>query len=332
MISRSTAVQLVKALVSAGLLFFVASHIDWPQLLELLRTARPGWLGAAVLLMGAERVVAVIKWDILLVAKGTKVPFWPLMRITLMGNFAGLFLPSSLSIDVVRGYELYRHTARGALSASSVLVDRILGLFSLLMICLVGMLFHGSWTASPAPRIFLIAATVAAAAPVFVLQLESVPRWVERRWPAASRHPLANKALAAHRAFLDYKRYPRALAACFIGSVLLQIVRVLTVYALALTFSVDAPLLLIFVIVPVSMLLVMIPITIGGLGVREASFVALFAAAGMSKTDAFAVSFANSVLANLVSMLGGLAYLFHRSAAVPAPPTSPAERDSDPTP
>lgn len=321
MVSRATTVQIVKALVSLGLLVLLAFHIDWRQFLDLLGTARLAWLAAATLLMALERVVAVLKWDVLLVAKGTKVPFWPLMRITLIGNFWGLLLPSSLSIDVVRGYELYRHTSRGALSASSVLVDRILGLFSLLLLCLVGMLFHPSWVGSPALRIFLLGVTCAAVAFVVVLQLETIPRWVERRWPAAAGHSFARKLLAAHRALLEYKRYPRALAGCFLGSILLQIVRVLTVYALALTFAVDVPLLYIFILVPVSMFLVMIPITIfSGLGIREVSFVALFAAAGLSKTDAFAISFTNSVLVNLVSMLGGLAYLFHRSAGLPPAP------------
>ena len=73
-----------------------------------------------------------------------------------------------------------------------------------------------------------------------------------------------------------------------------------------------APALAYFIIVPLIMLLIMLPISVNGIGVREGSFVAFFRLMGVPPAESFAISFGVSVLTTLITALGGIFYMADR--------------------
>jgi len=86
--------------------------------------------------------------------------------------------------------------------------------------------------------------------------------------------------------------------------------------------------------IPLIMVLIMLPVSFNGIGIREGSFVAFFAMVGVSSADAFVVSFTVSLLMTLTTAFGGLIYLFDKGATPPANAKimtgKPAETKSDP--
>jgi len=109
---------------------------------------------------------------------------------------------------------------------------------------------------------------------------------------------------------LEYQKYPGLLALAFVLSLAVQMVRVLVFYVVALGFNLHAPLLYYVVFIPLIMVLIMLPVSINGIGVREVSFVGFFSLAGMPESGAFAISFAVSVLTTLTTAVGGIIYMF----------------------
>ncbi|MBI2438009.1 MAG: flippase-like domain-containing protein [Lentisphaerae bacterium] len=335
--------QLLKFGVSLLLLFFTLRLIDWRGSLELSGRANPALLGAAVGLLLAERILSVVKWLLLLRVKGASTTFGRLLVINFIGGFWGLVLPSSVSADIVRGYYLSKNTANVAVAVTSLVVDRLLGALSLIFLgCLSAWMVGDTFGLAHARA--LAAGVVAACALATALLFHNgFIRWVDERIIrraaagkiSAAAQPARLQRYAQHcgqavatlqrcgrarellAAFFAYRQYPRTLFASFLLTLFVQMLRVLVFYAVALSFGVQVRVTYYFIFVPLIMLLIILPISINGIGVREGSFVAFFKLLGVPSAEAFIVSFAVSVLTTLITALGGIFYMFDKSAAKP---------------
>jgi uncharacterized protein (TIRG00374 family) len=217
------------------------------------------------------------KWQILLTVKGVVVSVWNLLVITLIGKFWGTFLPSSIGVDIVRGYYLYRERANGTVVASSLIFDKVMGLWSLLLLATIGLLVYGIVIGGVNIGHVFVGLMVLAAGSVYLLQTDRVRGWIENGLPRVFGRRVADIVIRVYHAFLAYRGFPSVIAWSFVLSIILQLIRVLGVYAMARALDVEIPLAYYLVLVPVSMILIMLPLSVGGLGLREGVFVGLFA-------------------------------------------------------
>ena len=81
-----------------------------------------------------------------------------------------------------------------------------------------------------------------------------------------------------------------------------------------MAFGVSVPIIYFFLFIPVIMLVLIFPISIGGLGVREGTFIAFFSLVGMSVNDAVIITFTSTFIDTLNTLFGGVAYLFFNSS------------------
>jgi uncharacterized protein (TIRG00374 family) len=214
---------------------------------------------------------------------------------------------------VARGYYLSRKISNTLISAATVVVDRVMGLFSLLFMCIISLmigddLFDHSVTLY---ALLLLLLTCAAA---FFIFYKHMPDILEERISFLPNTTVGRNVLKMHRTFHEFSRDPLLMTQSFVYSIILQIIRVITIYVTALAFSVDVELGKVFLIVPVSVLIIMIPISVGGLGVREGALVALFSLVSVSINDSFAISSVNSIMVTFIALMGGffvLAYNTH---------------------
>lgn len=310
--------HLLRVACSAVLFYVALRQVDWGSVHTVFRGVDPAWLVLHLLVLGFERFFYSYKWRVLLAVKGIAMPIWSLLVITLIGKFWGTFLPSSIGVDVVRGYYLYRERANGAVIASSLLFDKAMGLWSLLLLGTIGLLGYGT-TINEVNVGYVFAGVLGAvAAAVYLIQTRWFGERMDNDLPRLLGRRLAGIFVRVYRAFLAYRDYPSVIVYSFVLSVALQLIRILSVYTMARALDIEIPLVYYLVLVPLSMILIMLPLSVGGLGLREGVFVGLFALAGMSKVDAFALGFGTSLTDILVSLLGGVLYLFHRSGTRPA--------------
>jgi uncharacterized protein (TIRG00374 family) len=225
-----------------------------------------------------------------------------------IGTFWGVFLPSSLSTDVVRGYYLSQKTENVEMSAASVVVDRMMGLFSLLFCCLVSVVVYSSTFSQEVTR-FVLVLTCGCALAASCALLQGGPDFLERRIPFFTRYAIGKNLIGMQRSFLSYRKYPLVMLISFFNSLILQVIRAITMYYTALAFQVDVELVTFFIIVPITVIVIMIPVSIGGLGVREGSFVSLFGLVGLGLNESFAIAGTNSVMVTIVGLMGGVFYL-----------------------
>ncbi|MDH3349438.1 MAG: flippase-like domain-containing protein, partial [Desulfobulbaceae bacterium] len=291
----STTRYIIKLGVSFSIIGFIISKVDWHTMGKIIQRADSQLLATAFFLLFIERLWAVVKWRALLVAMNNQVSFFRLFCIYTIGTFWGLFLPSSLSTDVIRGYYLSKKTSNSAMSAASVVMDRMMGLFSLLFLCLVSLAFY-SVSFDRSITVYILGFTACSIVAGILMHQETIPDILEQRISFFSKNPLGVKLIAMHRAFLKFKQYPLIMMGSFINSLILQIIRVVTIYVTAKAFNIDAHLISFFLVVPVTIIVIMVPISIGGLGVREGSFTALFSLVNIPFNEAVAISATNSIM------------------------------------
>jgi uncharacterized membrane protein YbhN (UPF0104 family) len=101
----------------------------------------------------------------------------------------------------------------------------------------------------------------------------------------------------------------RTLAACFTLSALSQLLGLVGAWLVGESLGLHLSMISYFACVPVVWLATSIPVSIAGLGVREASFVLLFGSLGVTREHAAAIGVLNSAMALLTGLAGGLAML-----------------------
>ena len=310
--------QLLKFGVSLLLLFLTLRLIDWRGSLELIGHANLGLMAVAVGLLLAERILSVSKWLLLLRAKGSPITFWRLLVINYIGGFWGLVLPSSVSADIVRGYYLSKSTANVSLAVTSMVIDRLIGALSLVFLGCVSVWMVGDTFGLVHAR--LIAASIAGVCALGIALLfhNDFIHWVDRR---IIQRMTGMKIIRQVRRWivscLQYRQYPQTLCMSFLLTIFVQMLRILVFYAVAVSFGVHVSVTYYFIFVPLMMLLIILPVSINGIGVREGSFVAFFTLVGVPSSQAFIISFVVSVLTTLMTAIGGIVYMFDKSAIKP---------------
>ena len=128
---------LLKIAVAAILILYMvkAGHLDPKDIWELMTPAN---VAMALALVGLSSLMAAWRWTILLQARGFPVTLRSCFSLFLIGIFFNHALPGSVGGDVVRGYYLVAdHPERRLDSVLSIIIDRILGLYSFFMLTLV---------------------------------------------------------------------------------------------------------------------------------------------------------------------------------------------------
>jgi uncharacterized protein (TIRG00374 family) len=315
---------LIKIVISLGLLAYTMHLVDWRNGLALVPRANIALMILAVVFLTLERVVSVVKWLLLLRVKEPSISFWRLFIINYVGGFWGLILPSSVSADIVRGYYLSRTAAGLAVTVTSMLVDRIMAGLALVSLAGVGAWLAGDKFGFVHHRAVIAVGVVVCALAVCWLFRPASLRWIDRRIVQHITRWNLNKHIRGWVvSCLEYRSHPGLLVLSFLLSVLVQVIRVLIFYTVAVGFNVHAPALYYFMFIPLIMVLIMLPISFNGIGIREGAFVAFFAMVGVGSADAFVVSFSVSLLTTLTTAVGGIIYLFDKGSSAPAAAASP---------
>ena len=307
---RSLAISAVKATVSIGLLALLFSRVDVSRLWEVARRASLAWLVAALLLYLAMVLSSAVRWGVLLRAQHVRLPFSFLTQSFLVATFFNNFLPSNIGGDVVRISDTAPAAGSKTLATTVVLIDRGLGLLGLALMAATGASLMQRMAVGPiGPAVlwtgFAIGAMIAAPAllmPDSVTRLLQPLRVFHRDWVDARIEKLTY-------ALTRFRETPAALALCFAGAVLVQGILVLFYVAIARSMNIPIGFAELAVIVPVSFIVQMIPLSLNGFGVREATFGFYFTRLGLPLESALVVSFVGAGLIMLFSLSGGVAYL-----------------------
>lgn len=287
-----------------GILFVM---VDLAALGRVVAAARVDLLLVMLALFVLERVFAAYRWLILLRVAEAGVRFWPVLRVTFVSNFLGAFLPGTVGIEVLRVHGLTRLLADLPLALTSVLVERLCGSLTLLIWIALGLLLAP--IALPAALTVLVALGLGGFAATLVALFHPWPRRLAKRLSAALGLGRLRDGLESFERRLDwYARRPRALAVSLALAFAFQLLRIATMAIGAVALGIEVSPLLFLLIVPVTILITHLPISIGGIGPRQASYVALLGLAGVAPEPALALGLAREVLSLAATLPGAVCH------------------------
>jgi uncharacterized protein (TIRG00374 family) len=295
-------------------------HVAWsygPQgLWNTLTSMDPRYLALSVLLMGVILLIGIIRWQMILNVHGLNVRFWRTSEISLIAHFFNSFLLGSVGGDVLKAYYVARETHHKKTEAVvTVAVDRLIGLFSMLLLACIMMPFNWDLLMSQksfeAVVGFILVMTLGCAGFIFVCFWGGVSRGIPKARTWLRKLPKGQTLEQSIEAFREFGRDRTFFLRVLPVSMLANLVCILHFMTLIWGFHLDAPLLAIAVVVPIVTCISTLPITPSGLGVRENLYV-LFLAASSIK-----IPYAQALLISLIgfgtslfwSIIGGFIYM-----------------------
>ena len=316
-LARRVFVISLKLLVSVGLLAILLSRVDLHELWAGARNASVVWITVALGVYAVSFVAATWRWRLLLGAQHVWLPRRALFGSYLVAAFFNNFLPSNIGGDVVRIRDTAQPAGSKTLATTVVLVDRILGLMGLVLVAALGATLAATVRGqAPSPiwpswlwAGFLVG--VAAIAPA-ILAPAGFGRLLQ---PLTIMHPtwVGDRIATLTGALARFRECPGLLARCFTGAVAVQ--ALLVVYYLAVVYALHIPVTIwdLAVIVPVSFVAQLVPISVNGFGVRELVFSAYFTRLHLPIHSAVLLSLMATILMMVFSLTGAAVYISRKA-------------------
>ncbi|MEI6505216.1 MAG: lysylphosphatidylglycerol synthase transmembrane domain-containing protein [Planctomycetota bacterium] len=300
---------------TAGLMAYALSGIDWHDkvvdgrvqegMWTVMAKADWSWWALGLVTGLLVQVVAGIRWADLARPLGFDFPRRFFVLRFFEGMFFNLCLPSSIGGDVVKAYRVGETTPRRLLAGCSVVADRLTGLSALAVLGGTALAARKYSLGLPA-TLAVAAALLAAALTVFLVGVSFLDRLIAVL-PAP--HP-ARGFLAQ---LLPYQQQPSLIAKAVAWSFIVQMGGAVAVALSGRALGVDQPLSLWFSVVPLVALAMVLPISIGGFGVRENAMSYLLAEQGVPGEQGVAIALLWGLSTVLTGMVGGALLLIDRS-------------------
>lgn len=305
--------MLFRLAITVAILAFLATRIDMGDAARATAAIRTPHLVLVLMMVALDRAVMILRWVLLLRASGIPISTGDATRLFLVSSFVGSFLPAGIGADAVRAYGLTRYKTQdpgpktpgpktpGSEAVASVAVDRLLGITSLVIMALVGLV---SWPTNQAPLTLPLIVGALAAACLAAFWADAWMRWII----PPHRHDgfLTRRALRLTDAVARYRGRRGVLFHVLAWSIVVQVLRITQAYILGLGLGMTVPLTYFLLFMPLALLLLLLPISISGFGLPQGGIVWMLSPFGMPETQSFALS----TLIVLTGLAGNLPGLF----------------------
>jgi len=305
---------LAQAFIGIAALVLVLIKSDAEALLEALRNTRLALLPLAVIASFVVTWLMSYRWRAILQASGLDLKTKRLFLFYLIGIFFTSFVPGGgISGDVARLIYVDREVHDKALVLSTLVYERLIGVFTLLLIGLGATIMTRAY--GQTDRMIYLSEGVLAVAFIMIAALMStyvssrlaqLIRVLGRRFRAIR---VAEAAARTLESISVLRQDSSLLLRTSIISVVIRIVWGLGCYVVSWAMALPIDLLTLFAFISLVDLVRLMPISIGGLGVREWTVIALFATLGITREQALTFSILAFAPIYLEAVVGGLLYI-----------------------
>lgn len=298
--------------ISVALIVLVVANIDLAEVSSALSMVSILSFMILVVIDLLLRLLSAYRWYVLFAGLHESASLLVTTRISLIASFLGQGLPGVIGVEALRVYGLAQSSNDAAAAFASVVIDRVFGLISLVLVIFAGLMIGPQ----ELQQMVLIPATVSMTVIMAIVVLLMTPQ--SRRWslnvmPAQLREKVQYRIMKVFSCLDRYKTQPGILFYSLALSVLFQLLRVVLFFAAAMILGESPNFVFFLALVPIVMFVALLPVSISGLGVREASLLVLFNQFDvMDSSQTFAVAILVFV-SGLISVLpGGWYYISQR--------------------
>ncbi|TAI49374.1 lysylphosphatidylglycerol synthase transmembrane domain-containing protein [Flagellimonas allohymeniacidonis] len=271
---RKQLLTILKIVVSGVLIYFIFTKINFQDVVRTLKTSNPFYLIGGILLVLFSKVMASFRLNLYFHQIGAKLTTWSNLKLYFLGMFYNLFLPGGIGGDAYKGYIIQKSFKPGTKKVVGVLlIDRLSGLLLLFIYaCILSLVLNNDFIA-PYKPIFAVAIPLSIAA----------FWWMNKRF-----------FLYALPIFWN----------SFLYSALVQFSQMVCVILILLSLDVHMTYVEYLLVFLVSSIVSVIPLTIGGIGSREVTFLYGAQWLALEANTAIGVSFVFFLMTALISFIG----------------------------
>jgi len=299
---------LLRISISIILLIFLFKQADKKNLFEIIQHADKALLFFSGLVFFFGYILCLWRWEMLLKAAKIKLSLKRIIISFSGGIFFSLFLPSTIGGDLVRSIDLAAHTNRPREVVATVLLDRLSGYVGLVILALLAVFLGGKF-AQDKSIVFSIAVITTL---LIVILLALFNKFLYSKINMLLNSPSAGRIREAiknlHQEIYYFREHKRVMLRSLMLSLIIQSIQPITFYLTAVSLGIKINLIYFFIFIPIIGAITMLPISIGGLGLRDATTIFFFAKAGVNKDLAFAMSLLNFFFIVLYAAIGGIIY------------------------
>jgi len=321
---------ILQTLVSALIIAWLMKIVDWRLVWSHVRTMETAWIVTGILCFAPVLFIISWRWRMLLAVHGVHLRFWRIFELTMIGQFFSAMGVGTTGGDVIKIFYAARAVPqRRAAVAFTIIVDRVIGLVALLVFGVLlslpnlGLLMshHNTRVATATFYLFALAgitASLLACIGPFVMKNQALLALVKKL-------PLIHRGASL---FMAYEHTARAIGAnllALVGSIPSHICCTLMGYCVlrAMDMHPAPDFFTSCAIIAIVNMLIALPVSVAGLGVRESLYIMFFGLLGIDKDHAFAFSITCFAINLLWSMAGGPFYFLYRHETHTPPPTEP---------
>jgi len=299
----------LKFLVSGFLIWFLVRGIDFGDAVRRLTEIDPLMLAGALAIIVVQICIGGMRWRSVLAATGAELGIAHSIRLFYIGSFFNQALPSSVGGDPVRMYKAYKLGLELRSAINGVLLERVVTVVALVLLVDVTHPWFlprvdEATAALMMPAVALVTAGCVAGL-AFLMFLDRLPASLGR-WRVV--RGLGHLGVDARKVFLS----PGHLVRVLFWGLVTHVNMAFVVLILALGLGLDVTLLDCLTLVPLVLLIMTLPISIGGWGVRETAMVTLFGLVGVPSEGALVLSVVFGLAGIAVSLPGGAVWLLTR--------------------
>lgn len=287
---KAIVVLAIKLALSLGLLLLVLAKVDVDSVLAILAKADPWLVLLWYLLVPVAIALTAWRWETL--APG--LSYGTAMKYTWIGVFFGHVLPGSIAGDIAKGVSLaLKDSAARAGLAASIVAEKVIGLMALLLFfdiaCVVVYVLYGE--AAAQIRHLAVLALVLSLVGVIGAVVAALVALRSDLFAAAGREGMLGRlAEGIGAAAKFYSNKPSLLGKAFLISMVIHVLNIVATYLSFRALRVEGGMLFAAVVYPVVSVMLLIPISISGIGVRDATLAVLFTLFGLSAASGVALS------------------------------------------
>src|SRR5882757_6480984 len=294
-----------RILVSLALLYLALRGINFTAIQSRLSQINIGWIAVAIIITIGQIFLGALRWREISALCQAPLTDLQAFRYNMIGAFFNQTLPSSIGGDAVRLWLVNRTGAGWRAATYSILTDRAIGLIALALIIVASLPWSYGMIANSHGRLALVFVDFAAlAGGLGFLLLGHLPwSWLKTWWP--TKHTYACSVIA-NKVIFDRRSGPKIVVLSLLGHVLAVVIAWCAVRSIAAPADFGQT----FMLIPPIMLITMMPISIAGWGVREATMMVAFGYAGLAQMDGTVVSILFGAVYFIVGCVGGLVWIF----------------------
>ena len=307
---RGFLIVTIRVVVSVGLLYLALRGINFAGIQSRLSQINLLWIALAVAVTIFQIFLGALRWREISDLCHAPLSDLRAFRYNMIGSFFNQTLPSSIGGDAVRLWLVNRSGAGWRAATYSILTDRAVGLIALALIIVASLPWSYGMIGNAKGRLALVFVDFAALSGGlgFLLLGRLHWAWLKHWWLTKHVHACS---VIANQVIFSRKSGPKIAVLSLSVHVLAVVIAWCCVRAVAASGDFEQ----LFMLTPPIMLITMMPISIAGWGVREATMMVAFGYAGLAQTDGTVVSILFGAVYFIVGAIGGLVWIFSAEKA-----------------